>query len=179
MLFSSEVVGGPIDPFSGCGVYTVLLRPESRGSVMVSSPEPSEPPKITPNYLTASKDRDILLMGFRKTREIMAQPAVRKYIVEEVRPGPECVSDECLLEYLENTGRTSYHPVGTCRMGTDDEAVVDPRLRVNGVQGLRVVDASIMPTLVSGNTNAPHHYDCRKSVRYDYGRRWHITSLPF
>ena len=155
MLFSSEVIGGPIDPFSGVGVYTVLLRPESRGSVMVSSPEPSEPPKITPNYLTASKDRDILLMGFRKTREIMAQSAVRKYIVEEVRPGPECVSDECLLEYLENTGRTSYHPVGTCRMGTDDEAVVDPRLRVNGVQGLRVVDASIMPTLVSGNTNAP------------------------
>lgn len=155
MLFSAEDVGGPIDPFPGCGVYVVLLRPESRGTVMISSAEPTNPPKIIPNYMTVLKDRETLIKALRKTREIMSQTAVQQYIVEEVRPGPECVSDEGILEYLENNGRTSYHPVGTCRMGTDDEAVVDPRLRVNGVQGLRVVDASIMPTLVSGNTNAP------------------------
>ena len=94
-------------------------------------------------------------MAMKKARKIMEQPSVRQYIVREVRPGPDCISDDELLQYLMESGRTSYHPVGTCRMGVDSEAVVDDRLRVNGVHGLRVVDASIMPTLVSGNTNAP------------------------
>jgi len=85
----------------------------------------------------------------------MSQSVIRKYIVEETRPGPECVSDDDFLAFLDKRARTSYHPVGTCRMGADAEAVVDARLRVNGVQGLRVVDGSIMPALVSGNTNAP------------------------
>ena len=86
---------------------------------------------------------------------MMKQSVISKYIVEEVRPGAECESDDDFLNYLESMARTSFHPVGTCRMGVDPEAVVDPRLRVNSITGLRVVDASIMPTLVSGNTNAP------------------------
>ena len=155
MLFSSELVGGPIDPFSGCGLVVGLMRPESRGTVMISSADPESPPNISPNYFTAPKDRETLVLALRKAREIMSQPAIRRYIIEEVRPGPNSTSDQELLDFLENSGRSSYHPVGTCRMGMDNNAVVDPRLRVNGVHGLRVVDASIMPTLVSGNTNAP------------------------
>jgi choline dehydrogenase len=107
------------------------------------------------NYLTAEKDRETLILGVRQGREMMKQSVISKYIVEEVRPGAECESDDDFLNYLESMARTSFHPVGTCRMGVDPEAVVDPRLRVNSITGLRVVDASIMPTLVSGNTNAP------------------------
>jgi len=155
MLLSSEFIGEPADPYPGCMLVAALMRPESRGSVMIESPDPTVQPVITGNYLTAPKDRETLVMGLKKSREIMSQPAVQKYIVEETRPGKDCVSDEDLEGYLETHGRTSYHPVGTCRMGPDAEAVVDPRLRVNGIQGLRVADASIMPALVSGNTNAP------------------------
>ena len=155
MLFSSELVGGPVDPYSGCALIIALMRPESRGTVMIKSNEPTVPPEIIPNYLTAEKDRETLIMGIKKGREIMSQSVIRKYIVEETRPGPECVSDDDFLAFLDKRARTSYHPVGTCRMGADAEAVVDARLRVNGVQGLRVVDGSIMPALVSGNTNAP------------------------
>ncbi|MBT7770103.1 MAG: choline dehydrogenase, partial [Rhodospirillales bacterium] len=155
MLFSSELVGGPVDPYSGCALIIALMRPESRGTVMIKSNDPTVPPEIIPNYLTAEKDRETLIMGIKKGREIMSQSVIRKYIVEETRPGPECVSDDDFLAFLDKRARTSYHPVGTCRMGADAEAVVDARLRVNGVQGLRVVDGSIMPALVSGNTNAP------------------------
>ena len=111
--------------------------------------------KIIYNFLTAAKDRDTLILGVKKVREIMKQEPIGRYIVREIRPGSGSNRDEDILDFLEKSGRTSYHPVGTCRMGSDEEAVVDPRLRVNGVQSLRVVDASIMPTLVSGNTNAP------------------------
>ena len=96
-----------------------------------------------------------MVLALKKCREIMRQSALQRYIVEEIRPGADCQSDSDFEGYLESHGRTSYHPVGTCRMGSDAEAVVDPRLRVNGLQGLRVVDASIMPSLVSGNTNGP------------------------
>ena len=155
MLFTSELIGGPVDPFPGCASVVALLRPESRGSVNISSPDPKLPPKIIYNFLTAEKDRETLILGVKKVREIMSQEAISRYIVREVRPGGGSNRDEDILDFLEKSGRTSYHPVGTCRMGSDDEAVVDPRLRVNGVKSLRVVDASIMPTLVSGNTNAP------------------------
>ena len=155
MLFTSELIGGPVDPFPGCASVVALLRPESRGEVNISSNDPKIHPKIIYNFLSANKDRETLILGVRRIREIMSQNAIAKYIIREFRPGSERDSDEDILEFLENSGRTSYHPVGTCRMGPDDEAVVDPRLRVNGVNALRVADASIMPTLVSGNTNAP------------------------
>ena len=155
MLFTSELIGGPVDPFPGCASVVALMRPESRGKVEISSSNPKNPPKITYNFLTAAKDRETLIVGVRKVREIMKQNAIRRYIVREVRPGSGSSSDRDILDFLENSGRTSYHPVGTCRMGPDNEAVVDPYLRVKGVDCLRVVDASIMPTLVSGNTNAP------------------------
>jgi choline dehydrogenase len=155
MLFTSELIGGPVDPFPGCASVVALLRPESRGTVNISSADPKLAPKIIYNFLTAEKDRETLILGVRKVREIMSQESISRYIVREVRPGTGSDRDEDILDFLEKSGRTSYHPVGTCRMGSDDEAVVDPRLRVNGVRSLRVVDASIMPTLVSGNTNAP------------------------
>jgi choline dehydrogenase len=155
MLFSAERVGGPVDPYSGVAVVVALMRPESRGTVMITSTDPTVPPSIDPNYLTAPKDRETLVMGLQKAREIMRQSAITKYVVEETRPGPACTTEDDMLTHLDTSCRTSYHPVGTCRMGADAEAVVDARLRVNGVQGLRVVDGSIMPALVSGNTNAP------------------------
>ena len=136
-------------------MISALLRPESRGHVTISSNSAKEPPVIIPNYLSADRDRETLIMALKSARKLMEQPSITKYLVREVRPGPDSQSDEDLLAYLQKSGRTSYHPVGTCRMGSDDEAVVDERLRVKGVSGLRVVDASIMPTLVSGNTNAP------------------------
>jgi choline dehydrogenase len=122
---------------------------------MINSADPLAAPAIKPNYLSSEKDCSVLLAGVKAAREIMAQPAMRRYIVRERDPGEACVSDDALLDHIRMKGGISYHPVGTCRMGNDDAAVVDVRLRVRGVQGLRVVDASIMPTLVSGNTNAP------------------------
>jgi choline dehydrogenase len=155
MLFTSELIGGQVDPFPGCASVVALLRPESRGIVNISSADAKLPPKIMYNFLTAAKDRETLILGVKKVRKIMSQQSISRYIVREIRPGSESNRDEDILDFLEKSGRTSYHPVGTCRMGSDDEAVVDPRLRVKGIQSLRVVDASIMPTLVSGNTNAP------------------------
>ena len=155
MLFTSELIGGKVDPFPGCASVVALLRPESRGEVNILSDDPKKHPEINYNFLSANKDRQTLVMGVKKVREVMSQDAIAKYIVREFRPGSEHNSDEAIIDFLEKSGRTSYHPVGTCRMGPDDEAIVDPKLRVNGVSSLRIADASIMPTLVSGNTNAP------------------------
>ena len=102
-----------------------------------------------------SKDREVLVAGLKAVRHIMAQPAIQPFITEEYEPGPDCVSDAEILDYIRERGRTSFHPTSTCRMGIDETAVVDERLRVRGIQGLRVIDASIMPALISGNTNAP------------------------
>jgi len=132
-----------------------LMRPQSRGHVRIVSADPLARPVIQPNYLTAQKDRDVLLAGLKEARRIAAQPAFQRFVAAEHAPGPGVTSDADLTAYLCEKGRTSYHPVATCRMGIDDRAVVDPQLRVRGFAGLRVVDASIMPTLVSGNTNAP------------------------
>ncbi len=144
-----------LDDFPGFGIGTFALRPESQGSVHIRAPDPDAPPAITANYLADPRDRATSVAALRLARRIAAQPALAALIVRETRPGPEAQSDEELLEHIAKLGATSYHPIGTCKMGSDAMAVVDARLRVRGVQGLRIADASIMPTMVSANTNAP------------------------
>jgi choline dehydrogenase len=112
------------------------------------------PPPIQPRYLSARSDCDTVVAGMKALRRVMNEPAMRRYIAEERAPGEHCVSDADLLAFARDTGTTVYHPTSTCRMGPDPAAVVDERLRVRGFEGLRVIDASIMPTVVSGNTNA-------------------------
>ena len=131
------------------------LRPESRGRVIPRSADPRQPPAIHPNYLATLVDQQTIVAGMKLSRQLAATKALSPFIVEELKPGPGYRTDEELLEQARNTATTIYHPVGTCKMGADEMAVVDPRLRVRGIGGLRVADASIMPTLVSGNTNAP------------------------
>ena len=114
----------------------------------------SVPPAIQPRYLSARSDCDTVVGGMKAMRRIMSEPAMRRYIAEERAPGEHCVSDGELLAFARDTGTTVYHPTSTCRMGPDPSAVVDERLRVRGFESLRVIDASIMPTVVSGNTNA-------------------------
>ena len=155
MHFTSDRPGAALHGFPGSSIVTTLLRPESRGTVHIKSADPMASPEIRPNYLSAQKDRDTLLAGLRAARTIAAQPSLEPFLHFEYLPGSDQNSDEELLEFLNEYGRSSYHPVGTCRMGIDDQAVVDPGLRVHGVENLRVIDASVMPALVSGNTNAP------------------------
>ena len=155
MLFSADAIGGPLHAFSGVTCPVIVLRPESRGSVRIKSADPLTAPAIAPNYLSAQKDRDTTIAGIRELRRIMAAPPLAPFIEAEHEPGPACASDEDLLDYVRRRGSTVYHPTSTCRMGSDPTAVVDARLRVHGLHGLRIVDASIMPALVSGNTNAP------------------------
>ena len=133
------------------------LRPESRGTIHVKSADPFAPPSIRPNYLSTPLDRDTIVAGLKWGRTLARQPALARYVVDEMMPGPDMLGDADLLTYAQQAGSTIYHPVGTCAMGrlTDPRAVVDPELRVRGVEALRVVDASVMPRLVSGNTNAP------------------------
>jgi choline dehydrogenase len=138
--------------------YTLMgcnLRPLSRGEITLSSNDPLAAPSIRANYLEHPQDLEKLVIAIRKMREIMAQPAFAPHRREEIMPGPEVQSDAQIGDWIRQNAETIYHPVGTCKMGVDDMAVVDPQLRVRGVQGLRVVDASIMPTLIGGNTNAP------------------------
>jgi choline dehydrogenase len=154
MLFSADAIGGDLHPFSGLTCPVIVLRPESRGTVRIKSADPKEPPAILSNYLSAQKDRDTTIAGIHALRRIMAAPAMRPFIEAEHEPGPACRSDADLLDYVRRRGSTVYHPTSTCRMGEDATAVVDARLRVRGIASLRVIDASIMPALVSGNTNA-------------------------
>ena len=141
-----------VKPGMTLGVYP--LRPQSRGSVHLRSSDPMSPPLIRPRFLDSATDRACLLAGIRIGREIVTGGALERYLAFELAPGAQVQSNDELLAYVRSAGDTSYHPVGTCRMGNDDMAVVDSRLRVRGLEGLRVVDASIMPTSVSGNTNA-------------------------
>ncbi len=153
--FSADKAGDKLHGFSGFSLAARLLRPESRGSVLIQNTDPLQAPAIRPNYLSSEKDCAVLLAGMKATRRLADTAAMRRYIVREHDPGSSCASDSELLDFLRQRGGIAYHPVGTCKMGNDAEAVVDERLRVRSVQGLRVVDASIMPTLVSGNTHAP------------------------
>jgi choline dehydrogenase len=147
--------GAGVDPYPGVSIGYFRLYPESRGWVHAASPDPREAPLILPNYLGTEGDRAAALRGLRLSRAIAAQAPLARFLVAEERPGREATEDDALLDYIRRTGNTSYHPVGTCRMGGDADSVVDPSCRVRGVDGLRVVDASVMPFLVSSNTNAP------------------------
>jgi choline dehydrogenase len=143
------------DKEPGITVAVCPVRPESRGTIMAASGDPLQPPAIRPNYLSAEGDVHVLQSGIRQTRKILESPALAAHSVGEIAPGPDVDSLESVREYGRNFGNTIYHPVGTCKMGEDPMAVVDSRLRVHGLSGLRVIDASVMPTVTTGNTNAP------------------------
>jgi len=142
-------------PFSAFTFSPVHLRPEGRGTVRIKSPDPFAPPEIRFNFLASDNDFQALIYGTRLCRTIAGQPALKPYIVEEVIPGDACQSDEQIRAEIRVRGVSNLHPVGTCRMGREVDAVVDPRLRVHGLAALRVADASIMPQVPGGNTNAP------------------------
>jgi choline dehydrogenase len=152
--YSAENVGGDLHDFSGTTGICTLLRPESRGWVRIKSADPREAPAIHPNYLATERDRETLVLGVKALRRIFQAPAMARYIESEYDPGPQCATDDEMLDFIRRRGSTTYHPVSTCRMGQDANAVVDERLRVRGFAGLRVIDASIMPAVPSGNTNA-------------------------
>lgn len=152
---SADKPGDGLHRFSAFTSSVCQLRPESRGTIRLTSPDPTVHPAIHPNYLATATDQRVAVAGMKLSRRIAAAPALAALIAGEHDPGPGVDSDEELLEHARNSATTIYHPVGTCKMGSDAMAVVDERLRVHGVRGLRVADASIMPTLVSGNTNAP------------------------
>ena len=154
IIFSSDKSGATLHRFPGFIASICQLRPESRGFVRIKSADARAAPAIQPRYFSAAADREVMLAGMKLLRNIMGQPAMRRYIAEERYPGEACVSDHDLLAYARATGTTIFHPTSTCRMGSDLTAVVDERLRVRGLERLRVVDGSIMPTVVSGNTNA-------------------------
>lgn len=139
----------------GLTFYSYFTRPESQGELTIRSADPAAAPAIKANYLASQVDRTAAVALIRWVRRLVAQPALAALVVEELVPGPQYRSDEELLEAALRIGRTAYHVAGTCRMGGDADSVVDPELRVRGVEGVRVVDTSIMPTLPSGNTNAP------------------------
>jgi len=151
----SRSAGAGMDPYSGFSIGGFKLYPQARGSIHAVSPDPEQMPRIQPNYLAADADRHTAVALLRLVRRIAAESPLRELIVAEHRPGPAAASDEELLDYIRDTGQTAWHSVGTCRMGSDAAAVVDPALRVRGVDALRVVDISVMPTIASSNTNAP------------------------
>ncbi|MEW5420597.1 GMC family oxidoreductase [Amorphus sp. 3PC139-8] len=153
--FSHDEYDDGLHAFSGFANAVCPIRPESRGTLRLRSSDPRENPAMQPNYLSAEADRRTLVAAIKIARQVAEKPDIAHYIVDEYAPGPSYSSDDDLLTYARETGLSIAHQVGTCKMGTDPMAVVDPTLRVHGLEGLRVVDASIMPTLVSGNTNAP------------------------
>ncbi len=154
----------------GYGLVTVLLRPKSRGEVLLSDANPASAPRIEGRFLSEPDDLELLLRGVKLSRRLLAAPAWDKVRGPEFRPGADVQSDDALRDYIRKTCGTVFHPVGTCRMGRDADAVVDPELRVQGVEGLRVVDASIMPTLIGGNTNAPTIMIAEKAADMIRGR---------
>ena len=131
------------------------MRPESQGEIRIRSADPAAAPYINPNTFAAKVDRDSSVGVFRWIRRLATQPALAPYIEHELTPGLSVQSDDDILEAYLRFGNTAFHVSGTCRMGSDERSVVDPTLKVRGIERLRVVDTSIMPTLVSGNTNAP------------------------
>ncbi|MGQ7261582.1 GMC family oxidoreductase [Vreelandella sp. V005] len=154
---SLEAFGQPLHPYPAITASVCNLNPTSRGTVRLKSSDPRQAPAISPNYLSSPEDRKVAADSLRVTRRIAEQPAFAKYAPEEVKPGVEYQTDDELTRLAGDIGTTIFHPVGTAKMGREDDAmaVVDSRLRVHGIHGLRVADASIMPTITSGNTNSP------------------------
>jgi choline dehydrogenase len=153
--FSADAPGKGLHTYPGISSTICVLRPDSRGHQHIVSPDPKQHPSIIANYLAAESDQRVTLAGLKLARRISEQAAFKPLVRREVYPGPECVSDEDFMAFARERGTTVFHPCGTCKMGNDAAAVVDSRLRVRGIGGLRVIDASIMPNLISGNTNAP------------------------
>jgi choline dehydrogenase len=149
------MAGGAPHTWPGCTFSVCQLRPESRGVVEIKSNDPMEAPSMRPNYLSAETDRFCAVESVKYARKLASTEALKPYLTSEYKPGDSARSDDEILEFAREYGATIFHPVGTCKMGSDSMAVTDARLRVHGVQGLRVVDCSIMPALVSGNTHAP------------------------
>jgi choline dehydrogenase len=152
---SADQAGGKPHDWPGCTFSVCQLRPESRGSVTIQSADPMQPPSMQPNYLAAETDRICAVESIKYARRLAATAALKPYIAGEYKPGAGVQSDDEILDFARGNGATIFHPTGTCKMGSDAMAVTDAELRVHGIAGLRIVDCSIMPTLVSGNTHAP------------------------
>jgi choline dehydrogenase len=154
---SADMAGGTVHPYSGFTLSVCQLRPESRGHIRIKSIDPFVPPEMQPNYLSTELDRRTTVAAVKAARTIASSAAMRAFVKREVKPGLDQSDDAAILEFCRNNGATIFHPSGTCKMGVESDSlsVLDERLRVRGVLGLRVIDASAMPTLVSGNTNAP------------------------
>ncbi len=163
---SLDKFGDPLHSFNAITPSVCNLRPTSRGYVRARSTDPSAAPSIKLNYLSSAEDQAVAIAGLKFTRTIMAAPALAPFNPEEWKPGPSLQSDTELLDAARQLGTTIFHPVGTCKMGSDPMAVVNDRLSVHGVRGLRVVDASIMPTITSGNTNAPTVMIAEQGARF-------------
>ena len=155
MLTEPGPKGPRIARQSGMTCYAHPMRPESRGHIHIVSADPKKPPAINFNFLSSPVDAELTVRAVRIACSIMHAPALAPMQITEIAPGPDRRSDDEILDWVKKAAETTYHPVGTCKMGSDAQAVVDFRLRVHGIAGLRVADASIMPTLTSGNTNAP------------------------
>ena len=168
---SLDRFGEPLHPFDAITPSVCNLRPHSRGRVHIRDRDPLTPPAIAPAYLSDEQDQQIAIAGLRFTRRIMAASALAPFAPEELKPGDHLQSDDELLHAAGDLGTTIFHPVGTCKMGSDAQAVVDDRLRVRGLRGVRVIDASIMPTITSGNTNAPTVMIAEQGARFMLAER--------
>lgn len=166
---SLEKFGDPLHGFPAITASVCNLRPTSRGYVNITSPDAGDPPAILCNYLQTAEDRQVAADSIRLTRKIMSQPALAQYRPEEYKPGAQVASQVDLERAAGDIGTTIFHPVGTCKMGIDAMAVVDPTLRVHGIAGLRIIDASIMPTITSGNTNSPSIMIAEKGAGFILG----------
>jgi choline dehydrogenase len=167
---SLDRFGAPLHSFPAITPSVCNLRPSSRGHVRIKSSDPQDYPAITLNYLSTLEDQAVAVSGMRFTRRIMAAPALARYRPEEFKPGAHAQTDAELSRAAGDLGTTIFHPVGTCKMGHDDMAVVDDRLRVRGIDRLRVIDASIMPRITSGNTNAPTVMIAEKGAEFVLGK---------
>jgi choline dehydrogenase len=163
---SLDRFGEPMHAFGAFTASVCNLRPSSRGTIMAKSADPRVPPAIQPNYLSTEEDRQVAADSIRLARQIVAAPPLARYRPQEFRPGPEVASEADLVKAAGDLGTTIFHPVGTARMGPDGDpgAVTDATLRVRGVAGLRIADASVMPTITSGNTNSPTMMTAEKAA---------------